>query len=70
MPHRLLARVILLFICCDAQAQTHSATPAPPPISYVKDIQPILNQKCVACQACNDAPSQLNLASGEGVSPG
>ncbi|WP_259643556.1 fatty acid cis/trans isomerase, partial [Pseudomonas syringae] len=72
MQHRLLASVALLFICCAAQAQTPAppVTPASPAISYVKDIQPILTEKCVACHACNDAPCQLNLGSGEGVSRG
>ncbi|MBC8881364.1 fatty acid cis/trans isomerase [Pseudomonas cerasi] len=72
MPHRLLASVALLFICCAAKAQTPAppVIPASPAISYVKDIQPILTEKCVACHACNDAPCQLNLGSGEGVSRG
>lgn len=72
MQHRLLASVALLFICCAVQAQTPAppVTPASPAISYVKDIQPILTEKCVACHACNDAPCQLNLGSGEGVSRG
>ncbi|EPN70190.1 esterified fatty acid cis/trans isomerase, partial [Pseudomonas syringae pv. actinidiae ICMP 19079] len=72
MPLRLLASVALLFICCAAQAQNlrSPATSAPPAISYVQDIQPILTEKCVACHACNDAPCQLNLGSGEGLSRG
>lgn len=37
------------------------------PLSYSRDIQPILTEKCVACHACYDAPCQLNLGSGEGV---
>lgn len=36
-------------------------------VSYSRDIQPILTEKCVACHACYDAPCQLNLGSGEGV---
>src|SRR3989338_8685316 len=36
-------------------------------ISYSQSIQPIFEQKCVACHACNDAPCQLNLGSGEGL---
>ncbi len=36
-------------------------------ISYRHSIQPIFEQKCVACHACNDAPCQLNLGSGEGL---
>lgn len=38
-----------------------------PPVSYLRDIQPIFTEKCVACHACNDAACQLNLGSGEGV---
>src|SRR5690606_3676102 len=37
------------------------------PISYSRDVQPILTAKCVACHACYDAPCQLNLGSGEGL---
>ena len=36
-------------------------------VSYSQSIQPIFAQKCVACHACNDAPCQLNLGSGEGL---
>lgn len=36
-------------------------------ISYKASIQPLFEQKCVACHACNDAPCQLNLGSGEGL---
>lgn len=36
-------------------------------ISYSRDIQPILTQKCVACHTCYDAPCQLNLGGTEGV---
>lgn len=35
-------------------------------VSYHKNIQPIFENKCVACHACNDAPCQLNLGSAEG----
>ncbi|WP_205925021.1 fatty acid cis/trans isomerase, partial [Pseudomonas viridiflava] len=69
MPHRLLAGIVLLFSCCVLQAQTPPPVSSPA-ISYVRDIQPILTEKCVACHACNDAPCQLNLGSGEGVSRG
>ncbi|AIR90714.1 peptidylprolyl isomerase [Pseudomonas cremoricolorata] len=41
-----------------------------PVISYTRDIQPILTEKCVACHACNDAACQLNLGSAEGVQRG
>ena len=37
------------------------------PVSYSRDVQPILSNKCVACHACYDSPCQLNLGSGEGI---
>ena len=39
-------------------------------ISYQQQIQPIFNQKCIACHACYDSPCQLNLGSSEGASRG
>jgi hypothetical protein len=39
-------------------------------ISYDKQVQPILNQRCVVCHSCNDAPCQLDLTSYEGVDRG
>jgi hypothetical protein len=35
--------------------------------SYTKDIKPILEQKCIACHGCYDAPCQLKLTSGDGL---
>ncbi|MGB7933141.1 MAG: fatty acid cis/trans isomerase [Gammaproteobacteria bacterium] len=35
--------------------------------SYRRDIKPILEEKCIACHACYDAPCQLNLTSSEGL---
>jgi hypothetical protein len=39
-------------------------------VSFAKEVQPILAQRCVVCHACYDAPCQLNLTSGEGVDRG
>jgi len=35
--------------------------------SYTRDIKPILEQKCIACHGCYDAPCQLKLTSAEGL---
>jgi hypothetical protein len=35
--------------------------------SYHRDIKPILEEKCIACHACYDAPCQLKLTSSEGL---
>ena len=69
MPYRLFISIAVLWVCGISQVQADSPG-AQPNISYVRDIQPILTEKCVACHACNDAPCQLNLGAGEGVARG
>jgi len=39
-------------------------------ISYQHDVQPILEQRCVVCHGCYDAPCQLKLTAYEGVTRG
>lgn len=39
-------------------------------VSYWKDVQPILDSRCVVCHACYDAPCQLRLGSFEGLDRG
>ncbi len=39
-------------------------------VSYKDDVQPILDQRCVVCHACYDAPCQLNMTSFEGIDRG
>lgn len=58
MPLRALSIVLFLLGAGSLQAA---------PISYSRDVQPILTEKCVACHACYDSPCQLNLGSGEGA---
>ena len=38
--------------------------------SFTNDVKPILDQKCIACHACYDAPCQLKLTSAEGLMRG
>ncbi len=44
--------------------------PATHPISYQQQVRPILEQRCVVCHACYDAPCQLKLGSFEGITRG
>ena len=37
---------------------------------YWKEVRPLLDQRCVSCHACYDAPCQLNLTSHEGLTRG
>ncbi|HEV7734294.1 MAG TPA: fatty acid cis/trans isomerase [Candidatus Binatia bacterium] len=39
------------------------------PVTY-RDVQPIIEQRCVVCHGCYDAPCQLLLSSGEGLERG
>ncbi|MGD8642148.1 MAG: fatty acid cis/trans isomerase [Gammaproteobacteria bacterium] len=39
-------------------------------VSFRDEVRPILNQRCVVCHACYDAPCQLNFASFEGIDRG
>jgi len=39
-------------------------------IDYIKDIQPILNKRCVVCHSCYNSPCQLKLSSPEGLDRG
>jgi hypothetical protein len=39
-------------------------------ISFVKDVKPILDSRCVVCHGCYDAPCQLKLGSIEGLDRG
>lgn len=38
--------------------------------SYVNDVKPILDSRCVACHGCYDSPCQLKLTSFEGLERG
>lgn len=62
MPLRSMVSIVWMLISAAACAEDLL-----PQISYTRDIQPILTEKCVACHACNDAACQLNLGSGEGA---
>jgi hypothetical protein len=39
-------------------------------VSFTKEVQPILSQRCAVCHSCNDAPCQLNFTSIEGIDRG
>ena len=39
-------------------------------ITYFRDIQPLIDKKCVVCHACFDAPCQLVLTHADGFARG
>lgn len=38
--------------------------------SYINDIQPLIDKRCVVCHGCYDAPCQLKLSSPDGIERG
>lgn len=47
-----------------------ATSPRAQPVSYSRDVRPILERNCMACHACYDAPCQLKLTSPEGLERG
>ncbi|MEO8602498.1 MAG: fatty acid cis/trans isomerase [bacterium] len=70
--------LVVAFVGC---ARIVAPPPAPTPpqltvpaagavVSFRDQVKPILDQRCVVCHACNDAPCQLLLSSPQGVRRG
>src|SRR5699024_3911291 len=62
--------LLWLTACSDSNVvTTHDTVPAPVPysVSYRDDIEPILEQKCLVCHGCYDAPCQLKFETPEGL---
>ena len=45
-------------------------TPLARTVSFEKDVQPVLENRCVVCHACYDGPCQLLLSSPDGIARG
>lgn len=70
----LVAALFCLGVTCAQPPPAELATlPGPTasgPISYLEDVQPILDNRCVVCHGCYDAPCQLQLSSYAGLDRG
>ena len=67
-----IAVLALLVMSCMQPDAVEESGPGPTvaatqTYSYTRDIKPILDQKCIACHACYDAPCQLKLSSAQGL---
>ena len=80
LMHSSLGLIILITLGCATIAASHwddiygkaspreiSDTPANSRLTYYKDTRPILEQRCVVCHGCYDAPCQLKLEAYEGL---
>jgi hypothetical protein len=47
-----------------------AAVPPPGGVSYQRDVRPVLENRCVVCHGCYDAPCQLKLGAWEGIARG
>ena len=78
----LLFAAILLLASCSNPPEAPDLTPdldwevltslsdGEPPLSWREDVQPVLEQRCIVCHGCYDAPCQLKLTSYEGIARG
>ncbi len=72
IPYLLVVALTSAAPGCMQRAAVTGKTPERPvsrvqTYSYTRDIKPILEQKCIACHGCYDAPCQLKLTSSEGL---
>ncbi len=63
------AAALLIVACIQIVPPVKVATLALP-VSYLDDVEPILEKRCVACHSCYNAPCQLKLGSFEGLDRG
>ena len=67
-----LGVLVLFFIsgCSAPELAPVSVKPTQKSISYLKDVKPILDKRCVTCHSCYNAPCQAKLSSFEGLDRG
>lgn len=68
-----IASALVLALACSGVTTLKEIPPpmtARQTVHYQQDVQPIFDNKCVACHSCNDAPCQLKLSSWDGVERG
>jgi hypothetical protein len=62
--------VSLLGACTGAAPPPVEVDATAPAVSYLADVKPILDARCVVCHSCYNAPCQLQLGSYEGIDRG
>ncbi len=61
---------LVLAACTGSAPPPIEVEASAPAVSYVSDVEPILDRRCVACHSCYNAPCQLQLGSYEGLDRG
>ncbi len=62
--------LLLLTACAPTPPPPVAIQPPARPISYLKEVKPILDHRCVVCHSCYNSPCQLKLSSFEGLDRG
>lgn len=72
LPVAIAGLALLLGACSDGNIIAHETVPGPVrhDVSYTADIEPIIEQKCLACHGCYDAPCQLKFENPAGLERG
>ena len=65
-----LALLALAPTCAPLPTSIPVVEPVERPVSFLHDVKPILDRRCVVCHACYNAPCQLKLSSFEGAERG
>ena len=66
-----LLLVVSIFTSCSTPILAPvKVEPTSKKISYIKDVKPILDKRCVTCHSCYNSPCQTKLSSFEGVDRG
>jgi hypothetical protein len=66
-----IATVLLLLAGCSRALPPTPLVQVPAePVSFLNDVKPVLDSRCVVCHSCYNAACQLKLGSYEGVDRG
>jgi len=67
----IIVAMVLLFNGCSApELAPVEVTPVQERISYLEDVKPILDKRCVSCHSCYNSPCQAKFSAFEGVDRG
>ena len=66
----LIALAVVVVGCAPAPAPPIIVEPLPEEVSFLEDVKPVLDSRCVVCHSCYNAACQLKLSSYEGIDRG
>src|SRR3954452_13983149 len=70
-PHlRMYCLLVVMILHITGGIRSANSQPASASDDYTTQIQPIFDNRCVACHSCYNAPCQLNLQSHSGLTRG